>query len=101
MVALLVFIDDYILFWVWWVFFLSIVVTMLVQFNVLNPRQPFVHAVWDTLTRLTDPVYRYVRRYTPGRGIVGMIDFVPLIVLVLIMFLRVVVIPAWLIPLFH
>jgi len=101
MVALLIFIDDYILSLVWWIFFLSILVTMLVQFSVLNPRQPFVHAVWDTLTRLTEPVYRVVRRYTPGRGIVGMIDFVPLIVLILIMFLRQVVIPAWLIPLFQ
>ena len=53
----------------------------LVAFNVVNTRSDFVRAVWTALDRLTEPLYRPIRRIMPD---FGGIDFSPLVVLLLI-----------------
>ena len=53
----------------------------LVAFNVVNTNSNFVRAVWQALDRLTEPLYRPVRRIMPD---FGGIDFSPLVVLLLI-----------------
>lgn len=53
----------------------------LVAFNVLNQRSDFVRAVWTALDRLTEPMYRPIRRIMPD---FGGIDFSPLVVLLVI-----------------
>ena len=53
----------------------------LVAFNVVNTRSDFVRAVWTALERLTEPLYRPIRRIMPD---FGGIDFSPLVVLLLI-----------------
>jgi YggT family protein len=53
----------------------------LVAFNVVNTNSNFVRAVWTALDRLTEPLYRPVRRLMPD---FGGIDFSPLVVLLAI-----------------
>jgi len=57
------------------------ILSWLVAFNVLNTRSDFVRAVWTALDRLTEPLYRPVRKIMPD---FGGIDFSPLVVLLLI-----------------
>jgi YggT family protein len=68
-----------------WVASLIIIVqaifSWLVAFNVVNTSSHFVRAVWTALERLTEPLYRPVRRLMPD---FGGIDFSPLVVLLAI-----------------
>lgn len=55
-----------------------VIMSWLINFQVLNLRQPIVAQIWDGLYRLVEPVYRQVRRVLPA---MGGIDFAPLVVL--------------------
>jgi YggT family protein len=54
------------------------ILSWLVAFDVLNTRQPFVYQIWYGLNRITDPIYRPIRRFLPD---MGGIDISPMIVL--------------------
>ncbi len=54
-----------------------IIMSWLINFNVLNYRQPLVGQIWDGLTRLLEPVYGPIRRALPQ---MGGLDLAPLIV---------------------
>lgn len=64
-----------------------VILSWLINFQVLNIRQPLVAQIWYGLNRLLEPVYDKVRRLIPATA--G-IDFAPLIVLVAIFALRIV-----------
>ena len=68
-----------------WVIILSAVLSWLVAFDVVNMLNRFVYLVGDTLNRLTEPVYRPVRRFLPD---MGGLDLSPLIVILGLWFLR-------------
>jgi YggT family protein len=71
-----------------WIVLIHVIMSWLINFQVLNLRQPLVAQVWDALNRLLEPVYARVRSIlprTPG------IDFAPLVVLILIYALQIVV----------
>ena len=53
----------------------------LVAFNVVNTHSNFVRVVWTALDRITEPLYRPVRRIMPD---FGGIDFSPIVVLLAI-----------------
>lgn len=57
------------------------VMSWLVAFNILNRSSDFVRAIWAALERLTEPLYRPIRRLLPD---FGGIDFTPLVVLLII-----------------
>jgi YggT family protein len=65
---------------VWWVIIIQFVLSLLIVFNVINTSSPFIRSLHDGLDRLTDPLYRPLRRMLPNTG--G-IDFAPMTVLVL------------------
>ena len=71
-----------------WIVLAHIIMSWLINFQVLNYRQPIVQQVWDALQRITGPVYARVRRYLPATG--G-IDFAPLVVLFVIFALRIII----------
>ena len=73
---------------VWFVMIAHIIMSWLINFQVLNLRQPLVAQIWYGLNRVLDPVYARVRRLIPGTG--G-IDFAPLIVLLAIYALEIVI----------
>jgi len=64
-----------------WIVLIHVIMSWLVNFQVLNLRQPFVYQVWNALTRTLEPVYSRIRRYV---SIPGGIDFSPFIVLIAI-----------------
>jgi YggT family protein len=64
-----------------WIVLIHVIMSWLVNFQVLNLRQPFVYQVWNALTRTLEPVYSRIRRYV---SIPGGIDFSPIIVLIAI-----------------
>lgn len=60
---------------VWFIILAHVIMSWLINFQVLNMRQPLVAQLWDGLNRLLEPIYRQIRRFLPQTG--G-IDFAPL-----------------------
>ncbi|MGE0501109.1 MAG: YggT family protein [Rhizobiaceae bacterium] len=71
---------------VWWIVILSAIFSWLYAFNVVNPRNQFVNAIGSALYRLTEPIYRPIRRLLPD---LGGIDISPIVVLLLLTFLEI------------
>jgi len=65
----------------WWAVLLAVIVQLLVQFNVLDTRNRIVWGIADFLYRVTEPLFRRVRRVLPNFGAV---DLAPLAILLLI-----------------
>ncbi len=61
-----------------WVVLVHVIMSWLINFQVLNLRQSLVAQIWYGLNRTLDPLYSRVRKLIP---ISGGIDFAPLIVL--------------------
>ena len=74
-----------------WIIIIQAILSWLVAFNVVNTHNDFVRQVLTALTRMTEPVYRPIRRVMPD---FGALDFSPLVVLLIIQILRTIVIPA-------
>jgi YggT family protein len=74
---------------IWWIVVIHIVMSILIQFNVLNVRQPFVGQIWDGLNRLLQPLYNKIRRYLPDSGA---LDLAPLVVFIVIIVLRIIIV---------
>lgn len=70
----------------WWILIASAIFSWLYAFNVVNPRNQVVGMVADFLFRATEPVLRPIRRMLPD---LGGIDISPIVVLLIIYFLRV------------
>jgi len=71
------------------IIFAHIIMSWLINFQVLNLRQPLVAQIWDGLNRLLEPVYSRVRSFFPqGLGL----DLAPLVVLLVVYGLRIVLI---------
>jgi len=68
-----------------WIVIISAVLSWLIAFNVANPRNPIVGRIWDMLVRLTEPALAPIRRFLPN---LGGIDISPVILLLLLGFLR-------------
>ncbi len=66
-----------------------IIMSWLINFQVLNTRQPLVAQIWYGLNRLLEPLYGTVRRILPA---MSGIDFAPLVVLLGVYALRIVII---------
>jgi len=64
-----------------------IIMSWLINFQVLNLRQPLVAQIWDGLNRVLEPVYSRVRSVLPS---MGGLDLAPLLVLLAIYALRIV-----------
>jgi YggT family protein len=84
-------IADYLLWILLWIIIVQAVISWLVAFNVINTHSDFVRQVMYALGRLTEPLYRPIRRIMPD---FGALDFSPLVVLLIIQILRGIVIPA-------
>jgi len=69
------------------IIFAHIIMSWLINFQVLNLRQHLVAQIWDGLNRLLEPVYSRVRAFLPqGLGL----DLAPLVVLLVVYGLRIV-----------
>lgn len=69
----------------WWVIIISVVMSWLVQFNVINTQNRFVYMVGSAVNQMTEPLLRRIRRYVP---IFGGMDFSPIILLLALYLVR-------------
>jgi YggT family protein len=65
----------------WWIIIIQFVISLLFLFNVLNTSSSGVRAFAVALDRVTEPMYRPIRKILPD---FGGLDFSPLVVLILI-----------------
>jgi YggT family protein len=64
---------------VYFIVIAHVIMSWLINFQVLNLRQPLVAQIWEGLNRLLEPVYSRVRSVLPQ---MGGIDLAPLVVLI-------------------
>ena len=64
---------------VWWIIIVQAIMSWLIAFNVINTHNEFVRQIWGTLDRMTEPLYRPIRKILPD---FGGLDLSPLVVLV-------------------
>ena len=72
---------------VWWIVIVHIIMSWLINFQVLNLRQPFVAQLWYGLNRVLEPIYTPIRNALPN---MGGLDLAPLVVIIGIYALRIV-----------
>lgn len=63
----------------WFVIIVSVVLSWLISFNVVNRHNQFVDMIWRTCYALTEPVLGPIRRMLPS---MGGIDISPIILLI-------------------
>ncbi|HYP58731.1 MAG TPA: YggT family protein [Beijerinckia sp.] len=61
------------------------ILSWLIAFNVINIYNDFVRSIWNALNALTEPVLRPIRNMLPN---LGGIDISPVILLLLVYFIR-------------
>ena len=74
------------------VLIIYIILTWMINFNVINTSNRFVYSMMDILYRLSEPSLRLVRRYIPT---FGNIDISPIIVFLLLWFIQSLLIEYW------
>lgn len=68
-----------------WALIISVLMTWLVAFNVINTHNRFVYIMGDFLYHLTEPALRQIRRVVP---FMGGVDLSPMALILVIMFLK-------------
>ena len=68
-----------------WIIIVNAVLSWLVAFNILNTQNRFVFSILDATYKLTDPVLNKIRRFIPN---LGSIDISPVILILILMFIR-------------
>ena len=66
-----------------WALIIAVLLTWLVQFNVVNTRNRIVYLIGDFLARITEPVLMPIRRILPD---LGGIDVSPIVLILLLHF---------------
>lgn len=70
---------------IFWLVLIQFVISILIQFDILNPRQPFVNQVYRGISMVLDPLLAPIRRILPSTG--G-IDFSPMVLLIGLWFIQ-------------
>ena len=68
-----------------WLIIINAILSWLVAFNVLNTQNRFVFAVLNATHQLTDPVLNKIRKFIPN---LGSIDISPVVLILLLFFIR-------------
>jgi len=72
----------------WFIMIAHIIMSWLINFQVLNLHQPMVAQIWYGLNRLLEPLYSRIRRFlpaTPGLDLAPLVAFLAIIVLRIIL----------------
>ena len=72
---------------VWYIILAHIIMSWLINFQVLNIRQPLVAQIWYGLNRILEPIYRKIRQILPP---MGGLDLAPMVLIFGIFALRVI-----------
>jgi len=78
-----------------WIIIIQAIVSWLVAFNVVNTSSDFVRTVLHALERMTEPLYRPIRKVMPD---LGALDLSPMVVLLVIIILQQAILPAIFLP---
>ena len=76
---------------VYWVMIIHIIMSWLINFQVLNLHQPIVGQIWQGLTKLLEPIYTPIRRFMPDTH---PLDLAPLVAFIAVIALRSFILPA-------
>ncbi|WP_390911532.1 YggT family protein [Pseudosulfitobacter sp. SM2401] len=76
---------------VYGVMIVHIIMSWLINFQVLNLHQPLVSQIWYGLNRLLEPLYNRIRRFLPDTGT---LDLAPLVALLIVILLTNSVLPT-------
>ena len=76
---------------VFFIMIVHIIMSWLVNFQVLNMRQPIVAQLWIGLNKLLEPVYAPIRRILPDTR---PLDLSPLVAFIVVIALRRSILPA-------
>ena len=76
---------------VYFIMIVHIIMSWLINFQVLNTRQPLVYQIWSGLNQLLEPIYRPIRSILPNTG---SLDLAPLVALIIVISLRQYVLPT-------
>ncbi len=68
-----------------WIIIINAILSWLVAFNILNTQNRFVFAALEATYKMTDPALNKIRSFIPT---FGSIDISPVILILLLMFLR-------------
>lgn len=74
----------------WWIIIVQAIMSWLMAFNVINTHNDVVRSIWIALDRLTQPIYRPIRRIMPD---LGALDLSPMVVLLIIIILQSAILP--------
>jgi YggT family protein len=74
---------------VWFIVIVHVIMSWLINFNVLNRNQPLVWQIWTGLERLLDPLYAPIRRILPN---MGGLDLAPLVLLLVVYALQIIIV---------
>jgi len=80
-----------------WVIIAGAILSWLVAFNVVNTSNRVVYTIADMLYRVTEPALRPIRSILPN---LGGIDISPVILILVLLFIRDVVLLGWILPAF-
>ncbi|EET47445.1 YggT family protein [Thalassobium sp. R2A62] len=74
----------------YFIMIIHIIMSWLINFQVLNLHQPIVGQIWMGLNRLLEPIYTPIRRVLPDTR---PLDLAPLVAFIAVIFLRFSVVP--------
>ena len=63
---------------VWWIIIVQAILSWLIAFNVINTHNEMVAMIWESLRKMTEPLYRPIRKIMPD---FGALDLSPMVVL--------------------
>jgi YggT family protein len=76
---------------VFFIMIVHIIMSWLINFNVLNLGQQFVAQLWYGLNRLLEPIYTPIRNFLPNTN---PLDLAPLVAFIIVISLRDYILPA-------
>lgn len=65
--------------------FVWVIMSLLIQFNIINRYQPLVRMINDFLTRIIEPALQPIRRMLPN---MGALDLSPLVLILALQFIQ-------------
>ena len=84
MKSVLILLDSVITIYIW-ILIINALLSWLIAFNVLNTSNRLVYSLLDISYKMTDPLLRPIRNFLPN---LGNIDISPVVLILLLMFLR-------------
>ena len=84
MKSILILLDSVVSIYIW-ILIINAVLSWLIAYNILNTSNRLVYSLLDVSYKMTDPLLRPIRNFLPN---LGGIDISPVVLILILMFLR-------------